>query len=93
MSRAKNHTANAMVGASSLCTLIAGMSIINPAVRAEIAGAIAGDPAGQLSAMASRGLDFAHVLVRVAGEYRPDSTPLVGFGIVALVLTVMMARA
>jgi hypothetical protein len=92
MSRARKHTADAMVGASSLCTLIAGMSIVNPAVRAEIANAIAGDPAGQLGAMASRALDFVHVLVKVAGDYRPDNTPLVGFGIVALVLTVMMFR-
>ena len=81
-----------MVGASSVCTLIAGMSIINPAVRAEIANAIAGDPAGQLSAMASGALDFVHGLVRVAADYRLDTTPLVGFGIVALFLTVMMFR-
>jgi len=81
-----------MVGASSLCTLVAGLSIINPAVRAEIANVIAGDPGGQLSAGVSRALDFAQVLVRMAGEYRPDSTPFVGFGIVALVLTVMMFR-
>ena len=92
MSRARNHAADAMVGASSLCTVIAGMSIISPDVRAEIANAMAGDPAGQLNAMASRALDFAHVLVRMAGDYRPDNTPLVGFGIVTLVLTVMMFR-
>ena len=75
-----------MVGAGSLCTLIAGLSIISPEVRVEIANAFAGDPAGQLSAIVSRALDFVHVLVRVAGDYRPDNTPVVGFGIVALVL-------
>jgi len=81
-----------MVGASSLCTLVAGMSIVNPAVRAEIANVIAGDPAGQFGAMVSRGLDLVQVAVKVAGDYRPDNTPLVGFGIVALVLTFMMFR-
>jgi hypothetical protein len=82
-----------MVGASSLCALIAGTSIISPEVRAEIANAIAGDPAGRLGAMASRALDFVHVFVRVVGDNRPDNTPLLGFGIVALVLTVMLVRA
>lgn len=81
-----------MVGASSLCTLIAGMSIISADVRDGIANAIGGDPTGQLSAMASRALEFVHVLGRVGGDYRLDNTPLVGFGVVALVLTVMMAR-
>jgi hypothetical protein len=33
------------------------------------------------------------VFVRVVGDYRPDNTPLLGFGIVALVLTVMLVRA
>ena len=92
MSQARSHTADAMVGASSLCTVIAGVSIISPDIRAEIARAISGDAAGQLGAMASRALDFAHVLVRVAGDYRTDNAPLVGFGILAVVLTVMMAR-
>lgn len=82
-----------MVGATSLCGLIAGMSIISPDVRTQIANAFAGDPGGQLSGMASRALDYGQLLLRVARDYSPDSTPLVGFGIVALVLTVMMARS
>jgi hypothetical protein len=82
-----------MVGATSLCTLVAGLSIISPEVRAHITNAMAGDPATQMSAMASRALDYGHLLLRVARDYSPDNTPLVGFGIVALVLTVMMFRA
>ena len=82
-----------MIGASSFCTVIAGMSIISPDVRAELANAIAGDPAGQLGAMTSRAFAFVHMLASVAGDYRPDNTPLVGFAIVALVLTGMMSRA
>jgi hypothetical protein len=82
-----------MVGASSLCALIAGTSIISPEVRAEIANTVAGDPAGRLSAMASRALDLVQVWGSVVGDYRPDNTPLFGFGIVALVLTVMLVRA
>ena len=82
-----------MVGASSFCTLIAGLSIISPEVRTQIGNVIAGDPAGQLSAMASRAVDYGNLVLRVARDYSPDNTPLVGFGIVALVLTVMMARS
>ena len=82
-----------MVGATSLCTLIAGVSIISPEMRVQIAGAIAGDPTAQLSAMTSRVLDYGNLLLRVTRDYSPETTPLVGFGIVALVLTVMMFRA
>ncbi len=82
-----------MLGTSSLCTLIAGVAIISPEVRSQIASVISGDPAGQLGPMASRALDYGHMLVRVARDFSPDTTPLVGFGIVALVLTVMMFRA
>jgi len=92
MPRGRNRIADVMVGTSSLCTVIAGVSIISPDVRAGIANAFAGDPSGQLTAMASRASDFVRVLVNVAGDYRADNTPLVGFGILALVLTVMMFR-
>jgi hypothetical protein len=92
-SRAQSHAADAMVGASSVCTLIAGLWFISPEVRSHIGNVIAGDPAGQLSAMASRAVDYGHLLLRVARDYSPDNTPLVGFGIVALVLTFMMFRS
>jgi len=82
-----------MVGATSLCSLIAGVSIISPEVRTQIANAMAGDPGTQLSAMASRAMDYGNLLVRVTRDYSPDNTPLVGFGIVALVLTVLMFRS
>lgn len=82
-----------MVGASSLCTLIAGVSIVSPDARAEIARVIGGDGTGQLGALASRALDSAQMLVRLAGDYRTDNAPLIGFAILAVVLTVMMARS
>ena len=81
-----------MVGAGSLCTLVAGASIISPDVSAAIGNAIAGDPAGQLTAVASRALGFMHTVSGVAGDIGVDTTPLVGFGILAVVLTVMMFR-
>ena len=81
-----------MVGASSLCAVVAGVSIISPDIRAEIARAVSGDAAGQLSATMSRAFDFARLMIRVAGDYRTDNAALVGFGILAVVLTVMMAR-
>lgn len=92
MSRAHTHTADAMVGAGGLGTLAAGMWIVSPEVRTHVS-AFAGDPAVQLSALASRALDYGNMLVRVAGDYTPDSTPLMGFGLVAVVLTFMMFRS
>jgi hypothetical protein len=81
-----------MVGASSLCSLVVGVSIVSPDVRTQV-NAFAADPAVQLSALASRALDYGNVLVRAAGDYTPDSTPLMGFAIVAVVLTLMMFRS
>ena len=93
MSHARSHTANAMVGASSFCTLIAGVSVISPEVRTQIASVMAGDPAVQLGAMASRVVDYGNMVLRLTRDYSPDSTPLIGFGLVALVLTIMMFRS
>lgn len=81
-----------MVGVSGLCTLAAGVSIISPDVRAQV-NAFAGDPVVQLSGLASRALDFGNMVVRSAGDYTPDSTPFMGFAIVAVVLTLMMFRS
>jgi len=81
-----------MVGASGVCTLIAGMSILSPDVRTQI-NAFAGDPAVHLSALTASALDYGNLLVRAAGDYTPDSTPLMGFAIVAVVLTFMMFRS
>jgi len=82
-----------MVGASSLCMVIAGVSIINPDIRAQISGALAGDTASQLAGVASHALDLVHTFARLSADYVPDSTPFVGFGILAVVLTAMMIRA
>jgi hypothetical protein len=92
MPRARTLTGDAMVGVSSLCTLAAGASIISPDVRAQV-NTFAADPGVQLSALASRAMDFGNMLVRSAGDYTPDSTPFMGFAIVAVVLTLMMFRS
>jgi hypothetical protein len=94
MTRAQRLTADAMVSATGLGTLIAGVSMINPDVRGQIAGAVGGDTS-EIAAAASRAIDFVHTFARAAGDYLPflDNTPLVVFGILALVLTVMMARS
>ena len=81
-----------MISASSLCMVVAGMSIISPDVRPHVVNAL-GDPAGQLSAMASRALEYGHMLARVTRDYGVDNTALAGFGIVAVILTVMMFRS
>ncbi len=82
-----------MLGATTISTLLGGASLISPEVRAAIANAIAGDPAGQLGAMTSRVVDFAHGVTSMASAYTGDNTPLVGFGILALFLTIMMTRS
>ena len=94
MTRAQRLTTDAMVSATSLGALIAGVSMINPDVRAQISGAIGGDTS-QLAAVASRAIDFVHTFARASGDYLPflDNAPLVGFGILALVLTAMMVRS
>ena len=81
-----------MVGASSLCSLVVGVSIVSPDVRTQV-NAFAADPAVQLSALASRALDYGNMLVRTAGDYTPDSAPFMGFAIVAVILTLMMFRS
>jgi hypothetical protein len=68
------------------------VSFISPDVRTQV-NAFAGDPAVQLSALASRALDYGNTLVRAAGDYTPDSTPFMGFAIIAVVLTFMMSRS
>ena len=92
MSRARARTADAMVGASAFCTLVAGVSIISPDVRVQV-DAFAGDPLVHLSALATRALDYGNMVVRAAGDYTPDSTPFMGFALVAVVLTLMMFRS
>lgn len=82
-----------MVGATSLCTVAAGVSIINPQIRAQIAAAIGDGATGQLAAMASHATDFLHTLTQLAGDNFPGNAPLAGFAIVAVALTVMMVRS
>jgi hypothetical protein len=91
MSRARRLVVDAFIGASSLCALIAGISIISEDMRAQIANAIAGKPS-DLGAMALRAQTFGNVLVSTAGDYRLIETPLIGFAIVAIVLCVLMFR-
>lgn len=81
-----------MVGASGLCAMVAGVSIISPDIRAQV-NAFAGDPVVQLSALASRAMDYGNILVRAAGDYAPDSTPFMGFAVIAVVLTLMLFRS
>lgn len=81
-----------MLGASSLCAVVAGMSILSADVRSLIGNLIAGDPGGDLSAAALRLQDYSHALVRAAADYRAANAPLVGFGVVAVVLAFLMFR-
>jgi hypothetical protein len=91
MSRARRLAADAMIGASSVCAVVAGMSIISEDIRSQIANAIAGKP-GELGALALRAQAFGNALANTAGDYRLTETPLIGFGIVAIVLLLLMFR-
>ena len=81
-----------MVSASSICMVIAGVSVISPDVRVQVTTAI-GDPAGQLSVVVSHALHYGDLLVRTARLYGGDNTPLAGFAIVAVFLTFLMFRS
>ena len=81
-----------MLAVTSLCTVMAGASIISPDVRAQIVAAMAGDSTGQLSAIASRAFDFVHSYLSVVGYYGGDNMPLAGCGILAVFLAFMMFR-
>lgn len=91
-SSARARTANAMVGASSLCVMVAGMWFISPDVRTNMATAM-GDPAAHVSAMLSGVLDYGDMLLRLARHHAGDNAPLAGFGVVAVFLTMLMARS
>ena len=92
MSRARSLFIDAMLGVTSLCTVMAGASIISPDVRAQLVAAMAGDATGQLSAIASRAFDFVHTYFSVVGDFGGDNMPLAGCGILAVVLAFMMFR-
>ena len=93
MSTARPWTAaDAMLGAGGLFTLVAGASVISPDVRLQV-NAFAGDPGVQLGALVSRTVDYGHMLLRAAGEFAPDSSPFMGFAVVAVFLTFMMFRS
>ena len=81
-----------MIGVTSLCMVAAGLAFISPEARATMTEAI-GDPAGVFGPMASHAASYAHMLAGMAGDYRADNLPVVGFALVAVVLTGMMFRA
>jgi len=93
MSRARRHAADALISVSSLCAVIGGLSLVSADVRTQIANAIAGGTSGQLSAMAFRTQAFGHALVSAANDYHLTNAPLLGFGIIAIVLFFLMFRA
>ena len=91
-SQARTRTADAMVGASSLCMLVAGVSMISPDVRTQLANATAADLGGQLHAVMSRALDYGHLIAGVARDYGLENSPVAGFAILGVVLVVVMFR-
>ena len=91
-SSARARSANAMVGASSLCVMAAGVWVISPDMRTMMASAM-GDPATHVSAMVSDVLNYGDMLLRLARHHAGDNGPLAGFGVVAVFLTILMARS
>jgi len=89
----QRRTADAIVGATTFSTLLGGVWMISPDLRAAIGNVFTGNPADRLGALLSPAIDFVHGLARMASDYSSDNAPLVGFGIVAVFLTVMMAKS
>ena len=92
MTKTRRQASDAMLSAGSLLALITGMSILNADVRVQVANIMAGDSNGQLSAMAFRAQSYGHELMKSAAQYRADNGPMVGFGLVAVVLAFLMFK-
>lgn len=81
-----------MIGLSSVCSVLAGLSVFSVEVRAWMTNLIAGDPGGEMTALAFRAQGFGHDLVRWLNAYRVDNGPMVAFGLVAVVLALLMFK-
>ena len=81
-----------MIATSGLCALIGGVSVISPEVRNQIANATAADAASHLNGLVSGALEYGNTFVRMARDLGGDGTHIMGFAVVALVLTVAMFR-
>jgi len=80
-----------MISASSIFAVLAGLSVFSEEVRGPLTRILGGD-AADVSAMALRTQDFWHALTRAATDYAAANRPLVGFGVVAVVLAILMFR-
>jgi hypothetical protein len=84
--------ADVMIGFGSFGAVVAGVSVLSVDVRVYLANLLAGDPAGELPARVLWLQDHVHTLIRAAVEYRAANGPMVGFGVVAVVLALLMFR-
>ena len=92
MAKARRKATDAMIGVSSVCSVLAGLSVFSVEVRAWIANLLAGDPAGEVSTMAFRAQGFGHEVVRSLNVYRAENGPMVAFGVVAVLLALLMFK-
>jgi hypothetical protein len=81
-----------MLGAGSIGVVFAGLWMLSPDVRERVALALADDPSRQLYDVVFRVQTFGHVFLRAVSDYRDANAPLVGFGIVAVVLAILMFK-
>ena len=75
----------------AVCVIVAGLAMISPEVRGYLAKMFSGD-ATDVTQLANRGHDFVRDTVKAAREYRANNAPMVGFGVVAVVLAFLMFR-
>ena len=75
----------------AIAILVAGLALISPDVRGYLAKIVSGD-ATEVTLLAHRAQDLTRDVIKAVNEYRANNVPMVGFGVVAVVLAFLMFR-
>jgi len=90
--RRRHRFDDGLIAAGSVCTVIAGISWMNPDVRANIANFLNGDQLAHASSVGAYFRALYHTWGYAVASYSADHRAMVGFVIAALVLFTLMFR-
>ena len=93
MLRVHARSTGTFITAASVCSLIAGMALIDNDVRIHVSNAFGADRSGELTMAAGRAQDLTQYFFGVLGDYRAAHTELVIFALAGLLLFVLMLRS
>jgi hypothetical protein len=85
--------ADAMMSTSGVCALVAGIWVLSPDLRTQLANTSGGDLADQVRVTMARAESYSYEFLGVAAGDQAADPMLVGFLIVAGVITVLMLRS